>query len=100
MPAYAVFDVLEITDPAAMERYRAAVPPVVARHRGRYVAIGGPARVVEGSRPAPAFPVVIEFPDLAAAEAWYASEDYRDLLALRQRAARCEAVLIGGLPAA
>lgn len=100
MSAYAIFDVLEVTDMPAMERYRAAVMPVVARHGGRYVAIGGPVRPIEGDRPAPVFPVIIEFPDLATAEAWYASPDYRDLLALRKAAARCDAVLIGGLPAA
>ncbi|WP_198369995.1 DUF1330 domain-containing protein [Roseomonas rosulenta] len=100
MPAYAIFDVVEITDPAAMQRYRAAVPAIVARHGGRYLAIGGPVRALEGSRPAPSFPVIIEFPDLAAAQAWHASEDYRDLLALRQAAAHCEAVLVDGLAAA
>lgn len=98
MTAYCLFDVRSVTDEAAMEVYRSRVMPVVARFGGRYVAIGGPTLVVEGDR-GPVFPVIIAFPDLAAAKRWYDSPDYAELLRMRLGATQSEAVFIEGLPA-
>ncbi len=91
MTAYCMFDIKDVRDPAAMDRYRAAVVPVVERFGGRYVVIGGPWEVVEGDW-RPAFPVMIAFPDMAAAEHWYGSEEYRELKALRLGAVSADAV--------
>jgi uncharacterized protein (DUF1330 family) len=41
--------------------------------------------------------VVLEFPSMAQAKAWYTSAEYRDLLALRQRTSRSKVVLLEGL---
>ena len=82
MAAYYLVDVREIKDEAKMRVYRARINPVVERFGGRYIVIGGPARVVEGSYE-PVFPVMIEFPTMADAHRWYDSEDYRELKALR-----------------
>ncbi len=41
--------------------------------------------------------VILEFPSMAQAQAWYASTEYRDLLALRQRTTRSRVVLLEGL---
>ena len=98
MPAYCFVDVLEITDPEKMEEYRQRVIPVVERYGGRYLAVGGPFEVVEGEW-RPAFPVLLEFPNLEQARSWYDSEDYRDLKELRQASAKSNAVFIAGLPA-
>lgn len=96
MPAYGFFDNLEVHDPAALEAYKAEVAPVVARYGGRYVVVGGPMEVVEGSW-RPVFPVVIEFPTMAQARAWYHSDDYRALKARRRAAVTGNAVLIEGV---
>lgn len=98
MTAYCMFDIKEIHDHDAMERYRAAVTPVVEAHGGEYVVIGGPWTVMEGSW-RPSFPVVIAFPDLAAAETWYHSPEYRDLRELRLGAVTSDAVFFEGLRA-
>ena len=47
MPAY-VIALLEVTDPAAYERYKAAVPSTIAAAGGRSLARGGES-VLEGT---------------------------------------------------
>jgi len=96
MPAYCLFDNLEVLDPVALEAYKRAVAPIVEKHGGRYVALGGPVRVLEGDW-RPGFPVMIEFADLAAAMAWYESADYAPFKAMRLAATRSSAVAIAGL---
>ena len=97
MPAYCVFDIREITDPAAMDVYRARVLATVERYGGRYVVRGGRFDVVEGDW-RPVLPVIIEFPSLEQAHRWYDSEEYRELKDLRLRATRSDAVFVEGLP--
>lgn len=94
MAAYLIVDI-EVTDPAAFERYRAAVPAVIARHGGRYLVRGGELRRLEGDRPWHRV-VVLEFPSRHAAEAFYADPDYAPLLALRLASTRSEVVLVDG----
>jgi uncharacterized protein (DUF1330 family) len=42
--------------------------------------------------------VILEFPSMERARAWYDGEDYRELKALRHRSARATAVFVDGLP--
>lgn len=95
MPAYCFFDVLSVTDPAALDQYREGVLATVEAHGGRYLTVGGEASVVEGDWK-PTFPVLIEFPDMAQAHAWYEGNAYRDLRSLRLSATRGNAVFIEG----
>ena len=96
MPAYALFDNLAVHDPDALERYKQETAPIVERFGGRYVVVGGAADVVEGDW-RPTYLVMIEFPTLADARGWYASEAYRDLKALRHRATRSTGVIVEGV---
>jgi uncharacterized protein (DUF1330 family) len=96
MPAYCLFDNLEVVDPEKMEEYRNRVRPVVEQYGGRYLVIGGELDRREGTW-APVFPVMIEFPDLDQARRWYDSAEYRDLKALRLSAVRSNAVFLSGL---
>ncbi|WP_368417339.1 DUF1330 domain-containing protein [Falsiroseomonas sp.] len=98
MPAYIIVNI-EVTDPAGFERYRAAVPPVIASHGGRYLVRGGDLHVMEGALDWKRL-VVLEFPSLAAARAFYASADYAPLLALRLATTKSEMVMVEGLPPA
>ena len=82
MAAYFLVDIREIKDAARMEEYRAKVGPIVEKFGGRYLVIGGPFQVVEGSYQ-PVFPVMVEFPSMVEARKWYDSDDYRDLKKLR-----------------
>jgi uncharacterized protein (DUF1330 family) len=96
MSAYCLLDNIEITDPAALERYKGLVGPVVQKHCGRYAVFGGKTDLVEGTWK-PRFPVMIEFPTFEGAHRWYGSEDYRELKALRLSAGRFNAVIIEGI---
>lgn len=95
MPAYLLANI-EVTDQAGFERYRAAVPAVIARHGGRYLVRGGASEVVEGAFPAQRF-VVLEFPDRATAEAFWASADYAECKKLREGAATMNVVIVEGI---
>jgi uncharacterized protein (DUF1330 family) len=95
MAAYCFFDILEITDPPKMAKYRERITENVTRFGGRYLAVGGPFDVVEGDW-RPVLPVLIEFPSLAQAHRWYDSDEYRELKALRLAATKSNAVFIEG----
>jgi uncharacterized protein (DUF1330 family) len=96
MPAYFIFDNLEVLDSSKLEKYKNQVKPIVEKYKGKYIVLGGNVDVMEGEW-RPTFPVFIEFPTLSDAHRWYASEEYRDLKALRLSAVRSNAVLIEGL---
>lgn len=80
MPAYFLFDNVEITDAEALADYASKTLPTVEAHGGGYVIRGGDTEIKEGDWE-PNFPVMIEFPDHAAANAWYNSPDYAPLKA-------------------
>jgi len=94
-PGYCFFDVRKITDPDKVAAYRAQVVKNVARHGGRYLVLGGDFSVVEGDWQ-PRIPVLIAFPSLAQAKAWYESEDYEPLKELRLSGTEGSAVIMEG----
>ena len=96
MPAYYLVDIREIKDAAKMEEYRARIRPVVEKFGGRYLVIGGPFEVVEGSYQ-PVFPVLIQFPSMEDARRWYESDDYHDLKQVRLVAAVSNGVFMAGV---
>ncbi|MFD7995882.1 DUF1330 domain-containing protein [Streptomyces mexicanus] len=79
-------DVLEY-----LERIQATLDPF----HGRFVIHGPPAEVVEGTWPGSM--VLIEFPDLPTARAWYASPAYREILRLRTDHIQGDVLLIEGV---
>lgn len=95
MTAYCFWDVREIHDHDAMNDYVARVTDTVTAFGGEYVVIGGPWQIVEGDWH-PAYPVLIEFPSLERAHAWYSSELYAPLRDLRHAASTSDAVFFDG----
>jgi len=93
MKAYCIFDVREIVDPEKLQAYTQGVLQTVQAHGGRYLSVGGNCRVLEGDW-SPNFPVLIEFPGSAQANAWYDSAEYGELKKLRLDGARGDAVII------
>lgn len=65
--------------------------------QGRFRVHGGLAEVVEPGWTGDL--VLIEFPSMAQARAWYASEAYQEILPLRTRHIRGTALLVEGVPA-
>jgi len=88
MPAYLIAE-HTITDAAKFEEYRTKVGPMIAEHGGRYLTKAGSHVVLETDKAVwqPQRVVIIEFPDMAALNAWYRSPEYQPLIGLRQGAA-------------
>ena len=95
MPGYVIAEVT-VTHPEEYARYREMVPPTVAKYGGRFVVRGGKTETVEGEW-APTRLVVIEFESAARAREWWASEEYREAKALRQRTARSNVLIVEGV---
>jgi uncharacterized protein (DUF1330 family) len=96
MPAYLVGGV-DVSDPAWVAEYGPKVEALVEKHGGRYLVRGGEMDVVEGTTPASRVMVVIEFPSLENARAWYNDPEYAPLIKLRQTGSEAEIVLVDGL---
>jgi uncharacterized protein (DUF1330 family) len=94
MPAYVVVQI-DIKDPVGYEEYKALAPPSIAAFGGRYIVRGGASERLEGTWQ-PSRLVILEFPDMDRARAWWNSSEYAEAKAIRQRCARTEMLLIGG----
>ena len=94
-PGYVIGEV-EITDPTAFQEYAARVGSTLAAYNARLL-VRGKATGKEGPLPVGTI-VVLEFPSLADAEAWYNSPAYKDVLPLRQRAANSRVFIVEGEP--
>jgi uncharacterized protein (DUF1330 family) len=95
MAAYVVVDI-EVLEPIEYEEYKALAAPAVAAHGGRYLARGGAVEVLEGSW-IPNRLVVLEFPSVAQAQAWWSSPEYGRAKEIRQRTATTKMVVIAGV---
>jgi uncharacterized protein (DUF1330 family) len=72
------------------------VPATVEKYGGRFVVRGGSTETLEGQW-APKRLVIIQFDSVERAKQWWASEDYREAKALRQRTAITNLVVIEGV---
>ena len=94
MKAYVIADI-NVNNPDLYAEYRRQVPATVEKHGGRFLVRGGVSETLEGSWH-PTRVVVIEFPDMAAAKAWYNSQEYGPLITLRQKASTGSVILVEG----
>ena len=97
MPAYVIVNIT-VRDPVRYEEYKRLASPTVSAYGGRYVARGGPVDVREGEW-SPARLVVLEFPTVGQARAWWDSPEYAPAKAVRQSCAAAQLVITEGLPA-
>ncbi|MEK9673396.1 MAG: DUF1330 domain-containing protein [Rhodospirillaceae bacterium] len=95
MPAYLIAQI-NITDPETFKEYQALVPATIEAFGGRYLVRGGEQVALEGELRS-SRTVILEFPDMAAAKAWHASDMYERPLALRQASADGHLMLVDGL---
>lgn len=94
MSAYIIVQV-EVTDPAGYDEYKKMVPASLAAYGGKFAVRGGACETLEGTWH-PKRVVVLEFPSVAQARRWWASEEYRDAKALRQRTATTQMIVVEG----
>jgi uncharacterized protein (DUF1330 family) len=96
MAAYVVGR-LQMRDPSWIEKYRATVPSIVAKHGGKYLVRGGKMETLEGEAALPTSYVILEFPSMDQAKAFYHDPAYAPFIALRQSGSDLEMVLVEGL---
>jgi uncharacterized protein (DUF1330 family) len=95
MKAYVLADI-EVQDASLYEQYKALAPPAIAAHGGRYLVRGGRTEVLEGTW-SPKRAVILEFPSLEQAKAWWASAEYAEGRALRQSCATTDMIVVEGV---
>jgi uncharacterized protein (DUF1330 family) len=95
MPAYVIANV-EVFDPEAYADYTQSTPASIAAHGGRFLVRGGHAEALEGTL-LPRRVLVIEFPDVDAARAWWRSDDYRTQSDVRRTISRGDFILVDGV---
>jgi uncharacterized protein (DUF1330 family) len=96
MPAYLIADISRIEDESEYALYRSAVSPVLEGAGGAYLARGGATEVFEGDW-RPGRLVLVRFPSIDAARAWWSSPAYAPLRRQRQGAARANMIVVEGL---
>ena len=94
MAAYVIYQA-EVLDPVQYEKYKAKTPESIAAFGGRFIVRGGEIDVLEGEAPL-GRSVVVEFPSMAAAREWYASDPYTEAKALREGAVRARMYVVDG----
>ena len=93
-PAYLIAHI-EVQDPVVFDEYRSRVVPILQAFGGRYLVRGGAKETLEGEQQRRRL-VVIEFPSMDAARAFYHSPAYAPVLRLRLDSASSDVVLAEG----
>jgi len=75
--------------------YRTRAAEAIHKYGGRYLARGGEVQTLEGSW-TPRTIIVVEFPSLERARAWYRSPEYASALEMRDAALSRNLILVDG----
>lgn len=95
MPAFAVFTREETLDAAELAQYSKMAPATLAGHQVRPLAAYGAIEVMEGEPIEGA--VILGFPSVAEAKAWYNSPAYQEAVQHRFAGARYRMFIIEGV---
>ncbi|MCZ6472521.1 MAG: DUF1330 domain-containing protein [SAR324 cluster bacterium] len=95
MPAYIIAN-MDVKDPETYQGYSAQTPGLVEKFGGKFIVRGGEFEQVEGDWKLARL-VVLEFPDLSKAKAFYNSPEYQEALKIRQSAAESQVVIVDGV---
>lgn len=87
---------IDVEDPTNYSLYAAGVPATIAANGGRYLVRNGKKEVLEGALPADRV-VMLEFPSVDQAKAWYESEEYQALLPIRKSASKGALLIVEGI---
>lgn len=94
MAAYVIVEVV-VHDENAYEAYKQLTPATIAAYEGQFVVRGGKTEALEGSWQ-PQRVVVLQFPTMEKAKAWWASPEYAPAKAIRQQAAHTKMLMVEG----
>jgi uncharacterized protein (DUF1330 family) len=88
---------ITVHDRTAFEIYRTRAADAIHTYGGRYLARSEEVQVLEGSWN-PDMIVIVEFPSLEQARAWYRSPDYAFALEVRDTGLSRNLILVDGVP--
>ncbi len=94
MPAYLIARV-NVKDPVQYEEYKKLAPIAINKYGGKYLTRGGAMETVEGPEETLRV-VVVEYPDMETARAFYDSPEYQKAKAAREGAAEGQFVILDG----
>jgi uncharacterized protein (DUF1330 family) len=97
MTAYALGHLHQVDFGPQIIEYLERIDATLDDFGGRFLVHGNPVDVREGTWQGDL--VLIEFPDLERARAWYDSPVYREILALRTDNSVCDVLLVDGVGA-
>jgi uncharacterized protein (DUF1330 family) len=95
MSAYLVFTREKTLDARELETYSKEVPPTLAGHNAKVLALYGKHEDLEGAPTEGT--VIVEFPNAAAAKDWYDGPAYRKVREHRFKGATYHVILIEGV---
>ena len=95
MSAYVIVQV-DVKDPERYEAYKSMVPPTLEKFGGRFIVRGGKTHTMEGDW-APKRFVMVEFPSVEQAKAWWDSPEYRAARDLRWATAESQLIIAEGI---
>ena len=85
----------KVTDPEKYRQYIAQVPPIIARHGGRFLVRGGKITPLSDAWK-PERIIIVEFPSEAHIQEWLSSPEYKNIAPLREAGAETRAVILEG----
>ena len=94
-PGYVIAEV-DVTDPAAMQKYGEKVPETLAPFHHQYLVLSSKFQPLEGEPPKGGV-VIIAFDSAAKAREWYDSPAYAAIKPIRQSAAKSRLFIVEGV---
>ena len=95
MSAYAVAHMRHVAMGPPIVEYLEKIDATLAPFGGHFIVHGGEIEVLEGNWPGHL--IVIEFPDLDRARAWYRSDAYQQIVGLRTGNSHSDTILVDGV---
>jgi uncharacterized protein (DUF1330 family) len=95
MSAYAMAHMRQVTMGPPIVEYLQRIDATLQPFGGRFIVHGGEYEVMEGTWPGTI--IIIEFPGRAQAHAWYKSDAYQEILALRTDNSRSDVIVVDGV---
>ena len=94
--AYVVVTIRRVLDQKAFDEYAEKVRPILGKFGGRWVVIEAQHVTRAGEWPY-VRTVIVEFPSIERAQAWYDSPEYGAIIPLRQRAIDANIIMVRSL---
>src|SRR5215510_8395094 len=95
MSAYGIAHMRQVSAGPSIVEYLLRIDATRRPFGGRFIVHGGEIEVLEGSWPGAL--IVIEFPDRGRADAWYRSDAYRQIVALRTDNSHSDVIVADGV---